>query len=555
MDSFITDPTKLVSPFGSNNGRDWLVYPGQNADNVINELISLHEYSHRELNEITSIGFSLFSLSVLSEYAAVKNRKAYKESYLRLKEQSELVHEVYATWYSTTRFKSYAGDDTVELLLENNPEYRLYYQIGNSLIEKIKSVYLSTACMLAIARTCLESKEVGNTFTNHFNHFPFNTVRSNEFPDKRFQQIAEDFNSDVFIKLFEKYIKQSTDTKEIEFLKNELYGSALKPKEYLYDENTIDDDKLNKFIQKHIIQYFRAKKSLSFTEKQFDKFRNYWIKKINNECSEYKIKINPDPYNAERNMFIRYEQETILFRKEKLQCELIFVNDNQDFLIQFETLIKKNSETQIFSRKSEGLNDQYSFINSSDLDWLNEHAQTILYIPFIIDTNLLQILIVRSFDELEYLLSRIQDTKLCGCIFLSSFSHPDWWPTWSDFFQDRCDNFYFFNDISLLYYAQSYFNDLTDIKYCRIVTNMDGKSYTVFFIEFRDENNDLRKLITLGSDSFYSVASWYIDKNFKNFILDESLTNLYKDEVNNILQKISLEYNHYFNSNSIDYFS
>ncbi len=92
---------------GAFNHLIWQVQPTLDVDSVSDALTSIHEWSHHELNNVSSYGLLLSYFAFLARHAD-KTAELFQERLRQMVEHCQIAHEVYATWYSaellTTRF-------------------------------------------------------------------------------------------------------------------------------------------------------------------------------------------------------------------------------------------------------------------------------------------------------------------------------------------------------------------------------------------------------------------------------------------------------------------
>ena len=144
---------------GQFNQTHWRVNAGEDHTDLQAQLLTLHEWTHNELNNVSAYGCLLTVYAQLALHAKV-DRDRHKQTLGGLVERSRRAHEVYATWYSTDMFLMRAG--LFELLDEYPAEYVAYFEAGAGLVRGIDRPFLRQQAFLCAVRICFSGAALVN---------------------------------------------------------------------------------------------------------------------------------------------------------------------------------------------------------------------------------------------------------------------------------------------------------------------------------------------------------------------------------------------------------
>src|SRR5215813_2203837 len=146
---------------GSYNQLQWSVHPGSDYTDISAHVVSIHEFLHNELNNITAYGFLLQGYAYLSREDSEK-KDFYCKTLIQLINKCRLSHESYATWVGLTVFKRSISNNLQETILKNNNEYRQYYDDADYLVRNINSIFLKQQVVTACVRFCFQSQKIAD---------------------------------------------------------------------------------------------------------------------------------------------------------------------------------------------------------------------------------------------------------------------------------------------------------------------------------------------------------------------------------------------------------
>lgn len=141
---------------GQFNQTVWRINASGDHTGLEAQLLTLHEWSHNELNNVSIYGALLTAFAHLARHAK-SDRARHRDTLHALAERSRQAHEVYATWYSTDMFLLRAG--LADLLALYPPDYRAYFTSGANLVEGIASPFLQQQAFLCAVRICFSGAE------------------------------------------------------------------------------------------------------------------------------------------------------------------------------------------------------------------------------------------------------------------------------------------------------------------------------------------------------------------------------------------------------------
>lgn len=180
---------------GEFNHLTWQVHPTFNRNSVVDSLSSLHEWSHHELNNVTSYGLLLTYFAYLARNAD-KHRERFAELLRQLVAGCQIAHETYATWFSVELLS--AKFSLTELQLHLPPDYLALHRQGDLLVGAIQSPFLRQQAFLTIVRSCFEAPVFAEFDCARVESFHLRNVRAKDLPNARLEFFARQNLPDMF---------------------------------------------------------------------------------------------------------------------------------------------------------------------------------------------------------------------------------------------------------------------------------------------------------------------------------------------------------------------
>lgn len=524
----------------------WAIQLGTDEDST-QQMASAHELTHSQINSNTVYGILLKFYSFLSKDSEVKNEH-YKEIIYLLHENSKWAHEVFATWFGVYVIQRKNKNLSPEHLLNHNLEYIAYYKTASNLLYGIPGQFIPEAAIECIINFCFQSKIIGETALNNFTKFSMPGPGDFETPDNRLKYITENLVHPYFSDIIARFFETKKDAEEYPFLVNEVNGKSYlnRISGYLGEKSEQElRTELMSFIYQHLQEHFDGLHSFSYNINEqllvAEKLFNL-IEKLHPESSFSKFfRINPDPFNAAKSVFLKFEGERIkLAPPYPLKC-----------IIQLPSMIEQERKAELFAimeensvilhtRHSSFLVGEYQFINAGDKEWMNTVNQGLTFIRVMSGINKEQIIVLIPFrDQMELYIffSTYNWSKgRIGYISNSVMMDAGWRSTgWLDFFQYGVDACYWLNDISLLYTLEKV-NDSSDpnngMKFIYGgVSVTEGGLNLMALLLCVTEGDNVKIIIMPCSYGNYKQITAYIDNNYQafsedNFYFHDHITNV-----------------------------
>lgn len=199
----------MFSGGGAFNHLIWQVQPTLDADSASDALVSLHEWAHHELNNVSSYGLLLTYFAFLSHHSD-DNREAFAERLRQLVEHCQVAHEVYATWYSVELLRAQFSLES--LLAELPDDYRAYHQQGERIVRGIDSPFLRQQAFLVVVRSCFEASVFSTFDAGRMDQFRLTDIRTKDLPNSRFQFVVDSLSEDLFPRWATEFSEDSTNS-------------------------------------------------------------------------------------------------------------------------------------------------------------------------------------------------------------------------------------------------------------------------------------------------------------------------------------------------------
>ena len=180
---------------GAFNQLIWQVQPTLKANSISDDLASIHEWSHHELNNVSSYGLLLMYFAFLARHSD-DDREAFSENLKQFVANCHVAHEVYATWYSVELLTS---KYSIENLLANLPaDYRAFHDLGERIVRGISSPFLRLQVFLVVCRSCFEAIEFSQFTSEQPDQFCWADVCAKDLPNERLRCVSNADFEDLF---------------------------------------------------------------------------------------------------------------------------------------------------------------------------------------------------------------------------------------------------------------------------------------------------------------------------------------------------------------------
>lgn len=541
------------SQSGSYNQLQWSINTGNDATDIVSRVISIHEFLHNELNNITGYGFLLQGYAYLSREES-GHQQFYINTLHQLVSRCRLAHESYATWLGITVFKKDLNDTFPETVLVGNAEYLYYFNTAEYLVRNINSIFLKQQVVSACMRFCFQSATIINTASSNLAAFNFSSVKNSEFPDNRFQYLLEKLPDLFLINCVEEFINSIDNKADYQLLIDAFNGN----------ENadvliSMENDHLSKGLMLHIYtklqQHFDSLGSASIADDEHLRFFEKLLIQLDLLCpfanSKNPLYLNKSPDDFDRSMILNFENETLMLSEAPLPCVLLFVEDvNKETKEQIIRGVGVEPHLFITGRYSLFLKDQYQFKYDEDKEWFvnsNTPFTAIRYAQNVDGERTIIYVVFKHPDELiEFLKEKPLDVPMYGCVAISDAYHQEWWALWGDFFVEKCNSSCLLTDVSPLYHIENVFPTDGKVSYAKMVLQIEGITRTAMVFQIKEA--DIIKVLMVApcSDMYCQVIHHYIKTRYPSFKNDVPLTDTQYKNLPIILSHVLREEHTYY---------
>ncbi|MCU0469503.1 MAG: hypothetical protein MUF58_12965 [Arcicella sp.] len=538
---------------GSYNQLQWSVNTGNDATDIVSRVISIHEFLHNELNNITGYGFLLQGYAYLSREKS-EHQQFYTKTLHQLVSRCRAAHEAYATWLSITVFKKDLHDTFPETVLEGNTQYLHYFNTAEYLVKHINSIFLKQQVVSACMRFCFQSATIVNTASNNLATFSFSSVKNSEFPDKRFQYLLEKLPEHFLINCVQEFINNIDEKTDYQLLTDAFNGN-----ENANVLMAMENDHLSKRLMLHIYtklqQHFDSLDSASIEDNEHLHFFEKLLTQLDLLCpfanSKNPLYLNKSPDDFDRSMILNFENETLMLSESPLPCVVLFVEEvNQETKEQIIKGVGVEPHLFITSRYSLFLKEQYQFKYEEDQEWFensNTPFTAIRYAGNVDGERIVFYIIFKNPDELiDFLKDKPHDVPMYGCIAISAAYHQEWWALWGNFFVEKCTSSCLLTDISPLYYIENVFPTDESVSYAKMVIQIEGITRTAMIFQIKEANTIKVLMVAPCSDMYCQVIHHYIKTRYPSFTNDVPLTEVQYKNLPIILSHVLREEHTYY---------
>ncbi len=151
-------------------------------------LASIHEWSHHELNNVSSYGLLLSYYAFLARNAD-EHQDAFEERLRQLVSTCKVAHEVYATWYSVELLRSKFKLD--QLIGTLPSDYLAFLKNGERIVTGVDSPFLRQQAFLVSIRSCFEAAPFAEFDCSKSTSFQISQVREKHLPNARLEFLLQ----------------------------------------------------------------------------------------------------------------------------------------------------------------------------------------------------------------------------------------------------------------------------------------------------------------------------------------------------------------------------
>lgn len=517
---------------GSYNQLQWSIRPGNDYTNLEARIISIHEFLHNELNNITGYGFLLQAYAYLSREKCGK-QEFYQDLLCDLVGNCREAHEAYATWTGFTVFKRSDDDDIETRILEGNHEYLAYYNKADCLARGFESLFIKQQVVSAGIRFCFQGKKIAAYGLNNLETFQLDNVAETDFPNHRFNYIINCLPDDFFRSCVLSFIRTLNDSAAFSLLMDAFNGKD-NTQELLKMENDHLARGLMSAVYAELRKHFDEfdSPSLNDREEHLTYFANL-LKHLDIifpfSQSSNPLFLNQVPDDYDRSVALNFENETLILSEKPLPCIILRVEGMSEST-RAEILKGMGAEPHLFimGRYSSFLKEQYRFKYKEDEEWFssfNAPFTCIRYAGWFGNERTVVLVPFNTPDQLNRFLEAKSDGfPLLGCVSISAAYHKDWWALWGDFFTAHCSFSCLLLDVSPLYYIEQVFPDEELVTYTKIILSAEETVFTALLFEVKEAGNTKAIMLAPATDVHCQILHHYIITRHPSYVNNQSLS-------------------------------
>src|SRR6202012_1034301 len=171
-------------PSGANDHRNWKSLPGNDHQNPLARMVSLHEAEHTIINETTAYGMCLSFYSQLAENALSEKEK-FAEVFRLLEPNVKFTHECGATYSGVLNLMLRDESITPEFVLGHYPQYIPYYDFCEQMVGTMPGIFLKRLVILMAVGVAMQSRNFGEAIIKNPLGFSLSDIRAIDLPDNR----------------------------------------------------------------------------------------------------------------------------------------------------------------------------------------------------------------------------------------------------------------------------------------------------------------------------------------------------------------------------------
>lgn len=506
---------------GAYDNLQWSVLPGNDHTELFSRIVSVHEYLHHDLNNVTGYGVILFGYAYMSRQESAQ-KSYYNNMLYELVEKCRFAHEAYATWYSISMFKKSAGDMLEAEVLADN-RYRQYYDCAALLALNIKSLFLQQQVVSSAIRFCFQSRKIADCCIGNIQAFSPRLISGIEFPDNRFQYITTQLRKDFFVNALNECFGSLKTDRERELLKAGLSGKEDLDKAASSEKDHLADSIMRK-VHAKLQEHFEGLGSPSLNS---DEHLIYLKKQVQLlTClfpdAQSDLLFHEDMEDAERTALLNFENETLLLTRRPLQCFLLdhkLLNEQE----KKEVLHGAGDIPHIFimGRNPLFMQNQYRFSHKESEEWFSSRQEPFTAIRYAGEIGGKRTVIMVPFDEpsqlIAFLRERNPSVQVLGCVSVGAAHNEKWWNMWGDFFSTHCDFSCILMDVSPLYYVEQGFAG-DSVFYSTIVVETPTTTYSGMLFQLKDADGGNTIMLAPGSAVYCQMLHYYIRTRYPAYI-------------------------------------
>lgn len=509
---------------GYHNHLQWVIHPGADSTDLLTQVISVHEFLHHELNNITGYGFLLLGYAYLSREVSIQ-QSHYQSILHQLVQQCRMAHEVYATWLSLTMFGNNKADQLAQELLGNNPTYLSYYRCGADLVRSFDSSFIRQQVFTSALRFCFQSRRLTNKVLQGIDLFDPAQLDVDDFPNNRLNYLIQKLPRDFFNQVVTDFIAAQENLLQKQLLQDAYAGND-NMDALLAPENERIATTLMLEVYKALCVHFNKRRSASLNDQEHLTFLKQLLPKLDVLCpfanSSHPLELNSAPYNYDRSMLLSFENETLQFSEEVLPCMVLFPEGMDSGVKQM--VIKGVGDSPhifIIARHGRLLIDQYRFLRKEDRQWLENRLLPFIAIRFASLLNGERTVIYIPFEDpaalQQFLQQKAPGVPLLGCAAVSAVGYGEWWQSWAIFFEQQMTSSCLLMDVSPLYYIETIFAPLPQVQYEKIVIDTGREKRGALLFHLLANGESRAHVLAPCSDMYARAIHYYIQRRHPSF--------------------------------------
>jgi hypothetical protein len=543
-------------PAGVYNQLNWKVRSGADATHIMNQVVSVHEFMHNDLNNITAYG------SLLQGYAYLAGENTplqafYTHVLYELVEQCRTAHEVYATWMSINLLRADIHDPLHEEVLADNEEYLYYYSCAAELVQQVPDLYLRRQIISAVINICFQSQAIVEAAIANLAEFDLEKLSKDDFPNQRLNFITQNCANIDWMKMLNEFVETQQSEPWYGLLRDALSGNG--------DETALSDpanetnsEKIERFIYDRLAEKFKQQGLLSFPYLQgLSYFKD--ILPLLDQLAPFNQSANPLTINTEPSDTIRgtlqnFVNETLLFSNQPLTCTLLQPRDIPD-ATKANILAGIGEYPHIFitGRTYFFMAEQYIFPAKEDFQWCEEGSGSFAAIRYAYMLDDERVVVYIPFSEPaeleDFLKDKAADIPVLSAISEIACYDKDWWQRWGDFFANNSATACILLDLSPLYYIEKVLCDATGLFYGKMNIKMEELVKSAMLFHVKNDGKTAALIVAPCSEIYAQAIHYYIQERFPLFENKIDLPKEHKQNLGAILSHVfKEEHQHYYQS-------
>lgn len=506
--------------YGVYNHLQWSIATGIDATDDISRTISIHEFMHNDLNNITVYGMLLQGLAYLAKENFSDNL-LYKEKLQQLVKKSRTAHEVYATYLGIILFARINDDEYANRILQANPLYTNYYNIALKLVQDINSLYLKQQVLVTIIRICFQSKYIAKKALEDLSNLDINSIPSEDFPDNRLEYFSNHLPQGFILNCVKEFLEQYDDIDGKQLLSQAINGQENLPQLFAAENNRYTVD-ITTYLYIQLDGFLQQNNTTSCAPDIHLEYMEELLPKLDCIFAFHEAKnplvINQTPFDYDKNILLSFENETWLFSNRPLHCRILFAEEAHS-TFPFHGV---GSPPHLFitARDSRLIHQQYEFITPEYKKRFENINGPFTALRYAVNDNDKREIVYVIFDNPEslkdFLCNKTEDTVLIGCISAYlAHTNEAWWDKWIDTFIEQCHTACILLDVSPLHYIENIFTSFDSIYYQKAIIKTTEKTQTAIIFDAVNNNTTQAILLAPCSDMYCQSMHYYINLKFK----------------------------------------